>query len=62
MVVSSGKIVFAGSDAEAMKQKGGTTVVKDLGGKTMLPGLVDPHSHFINAPTLSQQVNVCPRR
>ena len=60
VVVSSGKIVFAGSDAEAMKQKGGTTVVKDLGGKTVLPGFVDPHSHFINAPTLSQQVNVSP--
>jgi len=48
------------SDAQAMKQKGGNTVVKDLGGKTMLPGFVDPHSHFINAPTLSQQVNVSP--
>ena len=60
VVVSSGKIVFAGSDAEAMKQKGGNTIVKDLGGKTMLPGFVDPHSHFINAPTLSQQVNVSP--
>ena len=60
VVVSSGKIVFAGSDAEAMKQKGANTVVKDLGGKTMLPGFVDPHSHFINAPTLSQQVNVSP--
>jgi predicted amidohydrolase YtcJ len=60
VVVADGKIVFAGSDTEAMKQKTANTVVKDLGGNTMLPGFVDAHSHFINAPTLSQQANVSP--
>ncbi len=60
VVVSGGKIEFAGADAEAMKRKGERTVVRDLGGKTLLPGLVDAHSHFINAPALSQQVNVSP--
>ena len=60
VVVAQGKIAFAGSDVEAMKRKSASTVVKDLGGKTMLPGFVDAHSHFINAPTLSQQVNVSP--
>ena len=60
VVVADGKIVFAGSDTEALKQKTPQTVVKDLGGKTMLPGFVDAHSHFINAPTLSQQANVSP--
>ncbi len=60
VVVADGKIVFAGSDTEAMKQKTANTVIKDLGGNTMLPGFVDAHSHFINAPTLSQQANVSP--
>jgi len=60
VVVSGGKIVFAGSEAGAMRRKSGDTVIKDLAGRTMLPGFVDAHSHFINAPTLSQQVNVSP--
>lgn len=60
VVVTQGKIAFAGSNAEAMTRKTASTVVKDLGGKAMLPGFVDAHSHFINAPTLSQQVNVSP--
>ena len=60
VVVAGGKIIFGGSDVEAMQRKGESTVIKDLGGKTMLPGFVDAHSHFINAPTLSQQVNVSP--
>ncbi len=60
VVVADGKIAFAGSDAEAMSRKSANTAVKDLGGMTMLPGFVDAHSHFINAPTLTQQVNVSP--
>jgi predicted amidohydrolase YtcJ len=60
VAVADGKIVFAGSDAEAMKLKTSNTVIKELGGNTMLPGFVDAHSHFINAPTLSQQANVSP--
>jgi predicted amidohydrolase YtcJ len=60
VVVAQGKIVFAGAATEAMGRKSASTVIKDLAGKTMLPGFVDAHSHFINAPTLSQQVNVSP--
>lgn len=60
VVVAQGRIVLAGSDAEAMSRKSAGTVVKDLGGKTMLPGFVDAHSHFINAPTVSRMVNVSP--
>lgn len=58
VVVNDGKIVFTGSSAEAMKQKASGTIMKDLGGKTMLPGFVDAHGHFINAPGLAKQVNV----
>lgn len=45
VVIDDGKIVFAGADAEAMKKKESGTVVKDLAGKTMMPGLIDGHAH-----------------
>lgn len=60
VVVSNGRIVFAGAESEAMKHQSAGTVVRDLAGKTLLPGFVDAHSHFINAPTLSRMVNVSP--
>jgi hypothetical protein len=30
----------------------------DLAGKTLLPAFLDPHSHYINALTMANQVNV----
>lgn len=58
VVVEGGKIVFAGSNAEAMRRKGANTVVKDLAGKALLPGFIDPHSHFIDSLALADRVNV----
>ncbi len=45
IVVDEGKIVFVGSKADAMKQKVDGTVVKDLAGKTLMPGFIDGHAH-----------------
>lgn len=45
VVVDDGKIVFTGSDNEAMTRKVAGTKVKDLAGKTMLPGFIDSHGH-----------------
>jgi predicted amidohydrolase YtcJ len=58
VVVDDGKIVFAGAAAEAMKQKTATTVMKDLAGKTLVPGFIDPHSHFFDSLTMADRVNV----
>jgi predicted amidohydrolase YtcJ len=58
VVIADGKIVFAGPAAEAMKQKVSRTVVKDLAGKALLPGFIDPHSHFMDSLTLADRVNV----
>lgn len=58
VVVDEGRIVFVGSEAEAMAQKTEGTVVKDLGGKLLLPGFIDPHSHFIDSFTMASRVNV----
>jgi len=47
LAVKDGKIVFAGSNAEARKFVGKGTRVKDAGGKLILPGLIDAHIHPI---------------
>jgi predicted amidohydrolase YtcJ len=58
VVVDDGLITFVGSSAEAMKQKVAGTVVKDLAGKVLLPGFIDPHSHFLDSLTMADRVNV----
>ena len=45
IVVDEGKITFVGNKADALKQKAEGTVVKDLGGKTLMPGFIDGHAH-----------------
>ncbi len=45
IVVNGGKIVFVGSKVEALKMKGDGTVVRDLAGKTLMPGFIDGHAH-----------------
>lgn len=40
-------IVFVGGMTEAEQQwRGGSTVMRDLRGRTLLPGFIDPHSHL----------------
>jgi hypothetical protein len=46
VAIAGGKIVAVGTEAEVMAWKGPGTVVTDLGGKTLVPGFVDGHSHF----------------
>lgn len=48
VAVKSGKILAVGSVANINKLKGSQTVVVDLGGKTVIPGLIDGHSHFMS--------------
>ena len=57
LVVKDGAILFAGPRDEAMQQAGKGHRMVDLGGKTLLPGFIDPHSHFINALSMSDQAN-----
>ena len=45
VVVDEGKIAYVGTKAEAMKRQGAGTVLKDLGGKTLMPGFIDGHAH-----------------
>ncbi|MFM9197640.1 MAG: amidohydrolase [Planctomycetia bacterium] len=46
VAIAGGKIVAVGSEADVMQHKGAATEVVDLGGRTLVPGFVDGHSHF----------------
>src|SRR5262245_5520039 len=45
VAVQDGKIVRVGADADVMALRGPKTEVIDLGGKMVLPGLIDSHVH-----------------
>ena len=59
LAVKGGKIVAVGSRADVEKaHKGAGTLVVDLAGKTLLPGFIDAHSHYISSLTVANQVNL----
>jgi predicted amidohydrolase YtcJ len=45
VAVQGGKILRVGTDDDVLKTRGPRTEVIDLGGKTVLPGLIDSHVH-----------------
>lgn len=47
IAVRDGQIVFVGTNEGAMKLKGAKTEIIELDGKTVIPGLIDAHAHFI---------------
>lgn len=52
IAVASGKIIAVGSEAEVMAVRGPATELIDLAGRTLLPGLIDPHNHVTLAALL----------
>jgi predicted amidohydrolase YtcJ len=58
VVVDGGRIAFAGPLAQAQRRAGAGTKRLDLNGRTLIPGLVDAHSHFMMAVDLARRVNV----
>ncbi len=47
LAVKDGKILFVGSAADAKPLAGPATKSVDLGGRTLLPGFIDTHGHFV---------------
>jgi predicted amidohydrolase YtcJ len=47
VAVQDGRITFVGSRAAALERCGPSATVVDLAGKTMLPGFIDTHGHFV---------------
>ncbi len=58
VAVGSGRIVATGTDAEMRELAGHGTVVEDLDGATILPGLIDAHNHLLSTSQVLQQVQL----
>src|SRR5260370_16179123 len=52
LAVKDGKVVFVGSAADAERFIGPATQVEPLGGRLVLPGLVDAHIHPLDIADL----------
>jgi predicted amidohydrolase YtcJ len=61
IAIKDGKILMVGTRADLEKfHKGSTTQMIDLGGKTMIPGFVDGHSHFSAIGLQAMSANLLP--
>lgn len=49
VAIRSPRIVAVGRNAEVLKHAGVSTRVIDLNGRTVIPGLIDGHSHWVRA-------------
>jgi predicted amidohydrolase YtcJ len=58
VAVRGERIVFVGSAREAMAHRGPQTRVLDVGGATVLPGLVDSHTHVAGLGEAASQVDL----
>jgi predicted amidohydrolase YtcJ len=56
LAVKGGKIFAVGTRADVEKaHKGPSTAMVDLGGKALLPGFLDAHSHYVSSLTVANQ-------
>ena len=57
MACCDGKLLFVGSNDQALEYKGENTVVIDLEGKTVIPGILDNHVHPLTAGSMYYRVD-----
>jgi predicted amidohydrolase YtcJ len=58
VAIRGGKIVYVGSDKGALALRGKRTRVIDLNGATVVPGLVDSHTHFVELGAKLESVDL----
>jgi predicted amidohydrolase YtcJ len=58
LAARGGRVLFVGSDAEAKVLAGPSTVVIDLHGATVVPGIVDAHAHLLGLGNKLQRVDL----
>jgi predicted amidohydrolase YtcJ len=56
--VKNGRILFAGSEREVRALAGAKTRVLDVGGATVIPGMVDAHAHLVGLGNSLANVNL----
>ena len=60
LAVKDGKILAVGSREEVLKTQGPATQVRDLGGRTLLPGFIDGHGHLSMVGVQAASANLLP--
>ena len=58
LAVRGGRVLFVGSDAEARALGNASTNVVDLGGRTVVPGIIDAHAHLLGLGNMLRRVNL----
>jgi predicted amidohydrolase YtcJ len=58
VAVKDGRILAVGSEAEVGKYRGPSTKVIDVGGKLLIPGFIDNHTHFVSGGFQLQNVDL----
>jgi predicted amidohydrolase YtcJ len=58
LAVRGDRVAFVGSDVEARALTGPATRIVDLGGNTVIPGIIDAHAHLLGFGRLLRQVNL----
>ncbi len=58
LAIGGGRIIAVGPEAEIMALATPQTKIHDLAGGAVLPGFVDSHGHFMNAPQIVAWANV----
>lgn len=58
VAIKGGDIVYVGSTREALEMRGDKTRVVDLAGATVLPGLVDSHTHVFGLGAALERVDL----
>ena len=58
LAICDGKIMAVGARDEVLRHKGPETQMIDLKGKTLMPGLIEPHSHPVISALLYDWVDV----
>lgn len=58
VAVKDGRIMYVGSNEAVRGCAGEKTAVLDVGGKTVLPGFIEPHTHFMSFGVRLRMVNV----
>jgi len=58
VAVAKGRVLYVGDDPGALRFRGGSTVVTDLGGRMVLPAFQDSHIHLITGGVELGQCNL----